>query len=76
MKPVVNGLEEIHGGEIDFVWLNAGFGEGREAFLRFGLLGHPSYLLLSPDGEELWRGVGPFSAEELEQAIVTYLPAS
>ena len=76
MKPVVNGLEQTYGGEIDFLWLNAGAGEGREAFLYYNLRGHPSYILLAPDGEVLWRGIGPMNRDALEQAIDAFQPSS
>jgi hypothetical protein len=76
MKPVVNGLEQSYEGDIEFLRLNAAYGEGREALLYYGLRGHPSYLLLAPDGEVLWRSIGSMDREPLEQAIDTYAPSS
>lgn len=76
MKPVVNGLEQSYGGDIEFLRLNAAVGEGRDVFMYYGMPGHPSYLLLAPDGEVLWRGLGPVNREVLEQAIAAYAPSS
>jgi hypothetical protein len=76
MKPVVNGLEQSYAGDIEFLRLNAAYGEGQEAFLYYNMRGHPSYLLVAPDGEVLWRSIGPMDRESLEQAIDTNAPSS
>jgi hypothetical protein len=75
MKPVVNGLEQFYGDDTEFLRLNAGYGEGQEVFLFYGMRGHPSYLLLAPDGEVLWRGIGPLTREALEQAVDANAPS-
>jgi len=69
MTPVVNGLETTFGEQLDIRSLNAAFGDGRSAFQNYGLPGHPSYVILDPQGEVLWSAFGPQSAEALEDVV-------
>ncbi len=69
MTPVVNGLEATFGGQVDIRSLDANSREGRPAFQDYGLPGHPSYAILDPQGEVLWSGFGPLSAEALEEVV-------
>ncbi len=69
MTPIVDGLVPEYEEQVDFKFLNAGLGDGKRIFEFYGLPGHPSYILLSPDGEVLWRGFGPVSAEALGSEI-------
>lgn len=69
MTPVVNGLEPEFGELVDFRSLDAASGEGQRAFNTYGLPGHPSYLILGPQGEVLWRSFGPQTRETITTAI-------
>lgn len=69
MTPIVNGLEEQYVDQIDFQLLDASLGEGKRLFDHFGLVGHPSYILLDSAGEERWRGIGPIEMNLLEGEI-------
>ncbi len=69
MTPIVDGLVAEYEEQVDFKFLNAGLGDGKQIFEFYGLPGHPSYILLSPDSEVLWRGFGPMSAEALGSEI-------
>ncbi|NIM94718.1 MAG: hypothetical protein GTO18_13540 [Anaerolineales bacterium] len=69
MTPIVNGLKADFAEVVDFRSLNAGSGVGQKAFNSYGLPGHPSYLILDPQGRVLWKGFGPQSKEILEEAI-------
>ncbi len=70
MQPIVNGLEESYGEQIVFHTLNAeDNAAGETAFKRLGLPGHPSYVILSPDGSETYRTFGVVDASILETAI-------
>jgi len=69
MTPVVNGLRNEFNGRAEFVILNAGFGEGKEAFDAYQLPGHPSYVLLDPSGEVMWLAFGPQARSTLEDAL-------
>ena len=69
MVPVVNGLEEVYSDEIEFRRIDANSTQGRPAFQYFGLQGHPSYVLLNPEGEVLWQGLGELLPEKLQEEI-------
>jgi hypothetical protein len=70
MLPIVNGLEEEHGNQVDFLYLNAQDGSsGQAAFDYFALRGHPSVLILTPDGEVVWQGVGVVEGRVLKEQL-------
>ena len=69
MEPVVNGLEDIYGSEIEVRRLNANNPEGKSAFQYYGLQGHPSFILLNSDGEVLWQGLGKQPGKILQENI-------
>ena len=77
MQPVVDGLETEYGDRIDFRSLDANVGEGQAAFSAYRLRGHPSYVLLNPDGDQLWIGLGPLTAGDIRTALeATVAPSS
>jgi hypothetical protein len=76
MTPVVNGLRDEFAGSVEFVILNAASGEGRQALEAYKLPGHPSYVLLNPSGELVWRAFGPQPEVTLESAIRDALATS
>ncbi len=76
MTPVVNGLQTQFEGQVAFVILNANFGEGKDAFEAYQLPGHPSYVLLNPGGEVVWRAFGPQTDATLESALSDALASS
>jgi hypothetical protein len=76
MTPVVNGLEDKYNTRVAFVSLNAAFGEGKAALGAYQMPGHPSYVLLNPSGEVLWRSFGVVFEATLETAIEDALAAT
>jgi len=70
MQPIVNGLQEKYGEQVDFLYLNAEDGaEGQAAFDFYKIRGHPTLMLIQPDGAIAWSRIGATTREELEQAI-------
>ena len=69
MTPVVNGLETTFGEQVEIRSLDAASGQGRSVFQNYGLPGHPSYVILDPQGEVLWSAFGPQSAGALEDVV-------
>ncbi len=69
MEPVVDGLETSYSEQVEFRRLNANSPEGQRAFRAFALPGHPSYVLVNPDGEVLWKGFGEQSATSLQDQL-------
>jgi hypothetical protein len=68
MKPVVDGLEVDYGERVVFMQLDAE-NAGRDAFVTFGLRGHPSFVIIDTAGEILWQSIGEQPRGRLEQAI-------
>lgn len=64
MSPIVNGLAQDNDGKANVLVLDAS-AEGQKAFDFYRMTGHPSYLLLAPDGTRLWSGIGLLSRNEL-----------
>jgi hypothetical protein len=59
MEPIVNGLKEEYSDDVDFVSLNAKDGKnGETIFQQLGLPGHPSIVIYTKDGEEVYRQFG------------------
>jgi hypothetical protein len=73
MEPVVNGLEQTYIEEVEIRWIDANSVDGGAAFRHYKLLGHPSYVILDPDGLVLWSGLGELTQEELSQQITDIL---
>jgi len=69
MQPIVNGLNETFGDQIEFRELNANAPDGQQAFSAYALPGHPGYVLLNPEGEILWRGFGEQTRESIETQL-------
>ena len=70
MRPIVHGLEDIYGDDMGFIEVDAADGDdGETAFEQSNLPGHPSYLIVEPDGSEVWRGFGEQSLGRLDEAI-------
>jgi hypothetical protein len=75
MRPIVNGLEAEYGDQVQFLYLNAR-AEGEAAFRELGLPGHPSSVVLLPDGTETYRAFGIVDANELDAAITAAIEKS
>lgn len=73
MQPIVNGLEDRYGKNLEFRLLNANSQEGGEAFRYYQLFGHPGYVILDLDGQVVWSGLGEQSSEALEEQILGVL---
>jgi hypothetical protein len=69
MAPVVDGLEEKYGDEVEFRRIDADSPIGKAAYQAYALRGHPGFILLSQDGMVLWSGLGEQPAEALEEPI-------
>ncbi len=70
MMPIVNGLEAAFGNEMAFLYMNAvDDAEGQKAFDSLSLPGHPSYVIFTPAGEELYRSFGILREHNLQEAI-------
>ena len=68
MLPIVNGLTQDYTDKIAFIKLNANEA-GKAAFAYYRLLGHPSYVILKPDGTKVWSYVGLRTRDEIAQQL-------
>lgn len=74
MAPIVNGLENIFGEQVEFRWQDANSSSGGGAFRYYRLVGHPSYVILNPDGVVLLSAVGELSEALLREEISALIP--
>ena len=69
MVPVVDGLEEKYRDKVEFRHIDVNSLTGKSAYQAYSLRGHPSFVLLSPDGTILWTGLGEQPTDNLEEQI-------
>ena len=73
MMPIVNGLEDELGAQINVVRLNAAESDVVALQSQYGLRGHPSFAVLDEGGNVVERYFGPQSAETLREALQSAL---
>jgi hypothetical protein len=69
MQPIVYGLEEEYGEDLTFDRVNANLEPGRTLLRTYGLRGHPSYVIVDPEGKSLWSATGLLSKDLLRTEI-------
>jgi hypothetical protein len=69
MEPIVNGLEEDFETDVAFRRIDANSTDGQAIFRSFNLRGHPSYVILNPEAEVLWIGLGERPMDNLMDQI-------
>jgi hypothetical protein len=65
MKPIVDRLEQELADQLHVVRLNALDREGTVLGRQLGLRLTPTYVLFDASGEELWRGRGSITHDEI-----------
>ncbi|HEX6383251.1 MAG TPA: thioredoxin family protein [Anaerolineae bacterium] len=73
MRPIVNGLEQEYGDQIDFRRHNIVTEEGQAWARQYQLRGHPAYVLVDRKGQERWRYVGVVAEETMAAALAAVL---
>jgi hypothetical protein len=73
MTPIVNGLEDELGTQINVVRLNAAQSDVVALQSQYGLRGHPSFAILDESGTVVERYFGPQSTETLRAALQSAL---
>jgi hypothetical protein len=76
MQPIVNGLETEYAGKLAFDRRNATTPEGGAELGYYELRGHPSYVIVAPDGTLLWSGFGQVPRDRLRQQLDKYAKRS
>lgn len=72
MQPIVDGLEQEYGGAMAFDRVNAGTKLGRSLMRQYGVRGHPSYVIVDPQGRKLWSASGIVDEHILHQSLQEY----
>ena len=73
MQPIVNGIEDDYQEEIEIRRIDAESPEGMTIFNGFSLRGHPSYLLIDPEGQILWQSLGEQPGDDIREQIDSFL---
>ena len=76
MQPIVHGLETEFGNQIAFERRDASLAAGKAVMDAYGIRGHPSYAIVSPDGTLVWSYTGAVAADVLRTQIAQSLRAT
>jgi hypothetical protein len=69
MQPIVNGLDAEYTDQVVFEYQLADTAPGRDRMRAYELRGHPSYVLVAPNGEVHWAATGAVPADIVRQQI-------
>src|SRR5262245_38889808 len=69
MQPIVDGLERDYEGQIFVQRVNAYEGDGPAIMAAYQIKGHPTFLIIDRQGQEVNRLIGPQSPEKLAEAL-------
>ena len=68
-KPIVDGIEADHAGELVVLRVDVQDAAGKELAREYTVLATPTFVFFDAQGEELWRSVGTISAGQVEEAL-------
>lgn len=69
MGPVVDRLEDEYSDAVEIRRIDANSITGKSTFQEFQLFGHPGFVVLAPDGAQLWISQGEQTYEVLSEQI-------
>jgi thioredoxin-related protein len=69
MKPVVDGLEQELGDQLQFVRLNIQDKVGMELAPVYGFQYTPTFIFFDEQGNELWRTVGELNPQKVRDTL-------
>ncbi|MEM6993191.1 MAG: thioredoxin family protein [Myxococcota bacterium] len=67
-KPSVDGLQQDLSERLAFTHVNIGDEEGRRLATKYGVRAVPAFLVVSPEGEVLYRKIGGLPEREAIEA--------
>jgi hypothetical protein len=70
-KPIVNGIEQDYGKNLQVVHLDARNADNRAIAAQIGVLMTPTYVLFDAKGTEVWRAAGAFSRQQFDTIVAT-----
>jgi thioredoxin-related protein len=68
-KPIVDGIERVHEGNLKVIRLNVQDPAGAELLERFGFRFTPTFIFFNEAGEELQRWVGGILSNEVRELV-------
>jgi thioredoxin-related protein len=69
MKPVVDGLEQELGDQLQFVRLNIQDKVGMQLAPVYGFQYTPTFIFFDGQGHELWRTVGELNPQKVRDSL-------
>lgn len=73
MKPIVHGLENEYGEQIEFVYLNIDDPETAAAKEKYGYRVQPHFFLVDEDGQVVEQWLGPVNRDTFVSAFESVL---
>jgi thioredoxin-related protein len=70
-KPIVNGIEQDYGKNLQVVHLDARNADNRAIAAQIGVMMTPTYVLFDANGTEVWRAAGAFSRPQFDTIAAT-----
>ena len=74
MDPIVNGLTDEFNESIEVYRLDAAQPEISQLQTRYGVRGHPSFVVVAEDNEVIARYLGPQDEATLRNSILEAIP--
>ena len=68
-KPIVDGIERVHEGNLTVIRLNVQDPAGEALLERFGFRFTPTFIFFDETGEELQRWVGGILSDEVRELL-------
>lgn len=68
-KPIVDGLETEFAGKLVVVRLNVQDSDHQPLVDKYSVRATPTFVLLSANGEEIWRSFVPIDADKIRQLL-------
>ncbi len=69
MRPVVDGLDQRYGDRVAFAGVDFYHSANAPLAERYGVTGHPTFVVVGPDGKEAARFRGFTEEADLEAAL-------
>ena len=70
-KPIVDGIEDDHQGELVVLRLNVQDRQIRPLLAQYGFQFTPTFILFNAEGKEILRSVGAIDPRQVDQALET-----
>jgi thioredoxin-related protein len=68
-KPIVDGIEDEHTGELVVLRVNVQDPAGQALAEEYGFRATPTFIFFDAQGEELWRSVGSLDAAQVAESL-------